>query len=57
MKSTMKRKITVSLDADLIEKIDNLRGIIPRSPFIQELLLSTGVRERPEKSEEVGGYA
>jgi len=39
----MKRKIGISLDPEIVEKIDEERGLIPRSRYIEKLL-----RERLE---------
>jgi len=32
------RIITISIDNDMLTKIDKKRGLIPRSAFIQEIL-------------------
>lgn len=45
--------ITVSLDRELVEEIDEKRGLIPRSRFVEELLRNTKNIEK----QEVGGYA
>lgn len=49
----MRTRITVTLDSDLLEEIDERRGLIPRSRFVEQLLL--GVWQE-EKEEVVRGY-
>jgi len=34
----MKRKIGISLEPEIVEKIDRERGLIPRSRYIEKLL-------------------
>jgi len=51
----MKPRVCITLGKELLEEIEEKRGMIPRSQFIECLLLQT-FRER-EKEEVVGGYA
>ncbi|NQE45047.1 hypothetical protein C5S31_03365 [ANME-1 cluster archaeon GoMg2] len=55
----MKRRFTVSLDWGLCEQIEEQRGDIPRSRFVNRLLLSALECDGDYKKtdEEVGGYA
>lgn len=50
----MRAKITISMDENLIAKIDEERGLIPRSRFVEQLLLGAWNKK---KGKEVGGYA
>lgn len=50
----MKQRITLTLEADLVEAIDEKRGDIPRSRFIERLLVT---RNSETKEVEVDGYA
>ena len=53
----MKRRFTISLDGGLTDTIDEARGDIPRSRFI-ERLLSGAVKEVKKREDmEVKGYA
>lgn len=49
----MKQRITLTLEADLVEEIDEARGLIPRSRFVEQLLFGAWKKEKTE----VRGYA
>ena len=34
----MKKKFTITIDPKVIEQIDEQRGLIPRSPYIEDCL-------------------
>lgn len=51
----MKKAISITLEGEMVEEIDEKRGIIPRSRFIECLLLRTFREEK--KEEVVRGYA
>lgn len=51
----MKRRFTINLDGDLCNVIDELRGDVSRSKYIERMLFGT-VDERGEKAKEVPGY-
>jgi len=51
----MKKPISITLEGDLLEEIEEKRGLIPRSQFIECLLLRTFREEK--KEEAVRGYA
>jgi len=34
----MKKKISITIDEDLLEEVDRVRGRVPRSGFIEEAL-------------------
>jgi metal-responsive CopG/Arc/MetJ family transcriptional regulator len=58
----MKARITLTLDSDLVEEIDETRGDVPRSRFVERLLLETwkasGMwKKKKELAKEVQGYA
>jgi len=46
----MKKKISITIDEDLLEKVDKIRGRVPRSGFIEEAL----EEKLNEKSKRVG---
>lgn len=35
---SMKKKISITIDEDLLEEVDEIRGRVPRSGFIEEAL-------------------
>ena len=37
----MKKRISMTIDADVLEKIDDERGSYPRSTYLNELLKNT----------------
>ena len=38
----MKKKISITIDEKLLEKIDKEREMIPRSPYIEKLMRENG---------------
>lgn len=57
----MKAKVTLTLDSDFVKAVDEARGLVPRSRFVEKLLLESweesGVhRKREEYTTEVAGY-
>ena len=45
----MKRQITVTIDQEIVDEIDNRRGLVPRAAAINELLKEK-IAESPAKS-------
>jgi len=41
----MKSRITISLDREVVSKVDNLAGMIPRSRFIESIIKKSLVTE------------
>lgn len=50
----MKRRFTITLEEELCDEIDDTRGLISRSKYIEQLLL--GVTQKG-KEEAIHGYA
>ena len=44
----MRTRITVTLNSDLVEEIDETRGDIPRSRFVERLLFGAWKKEKEE---------
>jgi metal-responsive CopG/Arc/MetJ family transcriptional regulator len=58
----MKTRVTLTLDSDFVEEVDETRGDISRSRFVEKLLLgawkATGMwKKRKENATGVEGYA
>jgi metal-responsive CopG/Arc/MetJ family transcriptional regulator len=58
----MKTRVTLTLDSDFVEEIDETRGDVSRSRFVERLLLETwkasGMwKKRKENAAGVEGYA
>lgn len=53
----MRKRITLSLDENLTDKIDDARGDIPRSRYVESLLLCAFSAAVADEEAEVGGYA
>lgn len=51
----MKKPITITLNDGLVDEIDEKRGLIPRSRFVELLILR--ILSEEKKEEEVRGYA
>lgn len=51
----MKKPITITLNEGLIDEIDEKRGLIPRSRFVELLVLR--ILSEEKKEEVVMGYA
>lgn len=51
----MKKAISITLEGEMVEEIDEKRGAVPRSRFIELLILRTAREEK--KEEAVRGYA
>jgi len=43
-----KQKVTITLERNLVEKIDEDRGLIPRSAYIEKLLRETMKNKSPQ---------
>lgn len=54
----MKTRITLTLDSDLTEKIDEAKGDVSRSRFVERILEKTfSMWRQKEKAPGVEGYA
>ena len=58
----MRARITLTLDSNFVKAVDEVRGLISRSRFVEKLLLeaweeSEVHRKREEHIAEVPGYA
>ena len=51
----MKKAISITLEGAMVEEIDEKRGAVPRSRFIELLILRAAREEK--KEEAVSGYA
>lgn len=52
---TMKQKITITIDEAVAQRIETARGLIPRSTFIEQILLKNEKKERSSPSHHQGG--
>lgn len=57
----MRERITLTLDRDFVRAVDEARGLVPRSRFVEKLLVEawedSGVhRKSEENATEVPGY-
>ena len=48
MRNAVRKPITVSLDPELVEEIDQARGLVPRSRWVEKLI---GEAQRKEGKE------
>ena len=52
----MKQKITMTIDEQIIKRIDLERGLIPRSAFIEELIKKRGNESKPNRKGGSGSF-
>jgi len=51
----MKQKITITIDEAVAQRIETARGLIPRSTFIEQILLKNEKKERSSSPNHQGG--
>ena len=52
----MRKRITLNIDVEALKKIDQARGMVPRSRWVEDICVKAIQKKNPgqERSEEVG---